>query len=500
MMKYLFSYEEYVNEAFDFGKIKDFFLNNPLLAKLGITSLLGLLIYSIFKLYQSNQSEKGYSLINRLDPVLGNKLDQYKALLLSKLDKKEIDKIYRTLYKDGVLQDYIKKIDGASSPDEREFLLKSVDQYVQGKLDKDTLSKLHFLSYRGKYNYVITPDIIKKADIVLRKMKREFNQYLKDNDMLPIDDIVLTGSTYYWKDDIENDPNTKYGDIDTVIVYPLLQYQSNKKSKDIDEAKTAELYTGTLIKFIQESDLEYIDKNLTFHLNRNRLNSKVYTGMNLVLKIGDNIKFLVDMLVSFTPYKEWTITRFTPEKGYKGLTYGRLLFSFNNIFNINVAETGVNIWLTPSSKKIKSKRDTGKKELFVISRNYGTFLLDIAYWLGDYVGIPKNKLRIDSLLKENPGLDKNNIELEILLKGTKGLINTLDDNGIFAAGIFPEIYNKRDAFSALYNDYMNELNKRQYNFKYNNIENDPAAKYDYERTKMSVDHAKELADKYLKYS
>jgi hypothetical protein len=52
------------------------------------------------------------------------------------------------------------------------------------------------------------------GNIVLKKFVKDFNEYLKDKDLSPVQRGKATGSSAYYKQDQEEDPDKIYGDVD----------------------------------------------------------------------------------------------------------------------------------------------------------------------------------------------------------------------------------------------------------------------------------------------
>jgi len=488
MMKYIQKYDDYINEGIDFNI--DIL---KLILVVGISTLLGKLIIIFIKRFKSNLGKK---LLGTFDPVLQNKIKNYEDSLESKFDKKELDELFQTFYSDNVLQSYIKKINAAHSDDEKRYLMEQCDNYIKTKLKPEQYKALNMVSFRGDLDYQVTPHNVKEFDGILKKLFTDINKYLNDQKMSPIENFDITGSAFYWNKDIHDNPNKRYGDIDAIITLPLLQFSGEMKAKNLDEEKTLELYNNIILKFIQDIQPDYIDANLTFHLNRNKLNKKMIRGISVAVFINDGMTLLVDFIPTFGPYREWTIDRLTPEHNYKGITYGRVYTAIEKHLLIEIGDTGVHAWLTPRSNTLKSRFDTGSKQIHNISRNYQTCLLDIANWLGTVAGIEEGQMKIDSLLHLNPGMSRDNINLHILLKGVRGLIKTLDKNNIFSKGIIPEIHSGKECMDLIYNTYLDEMNKRLHNIKFNN-RNDILLMADYDKTVIAVDYAKAIAKKWL---
>lgn len=486
-MKFIVEYNTFlINEQFEFDVVKSF---------LGVAtaSLLGAIIYAIIHQFKLTMGKK---IVGDFDPVLKNKMDQYENALEGKLSKLEIYKIFKIFYSDNVLKGYLKKIADSNNEDEKRFLHQQADEYIKTKLPPSMLKTLNSISYRGDVNYKVTPNIVNEFDGIMKEFLTEFNTYLSSKNMPPIERHDIVGSSFYWKDDIKNNSDKIYGDIDCILVYPLLDFGDGNRSRNIDEEKTADLYNNLLLKFVDENAPNNIDKRLTFNLNRSKFNKKLFNGISLPV-IVDNGKILnVDLLPTFSPYRSWAMARLTPEKDFKGSLFGYMYHALGEVLNIDINRNGVTTWITPVKGKLKGRRDTGAKIINNVSHNYQTFLLDVTNF---FISLIKddNSPYIHKLLKDNPGIDPENVDLETLFKGIKGLVSTLEYHKFFSKNILPDVINGDDCLDRIKKIYMNDLFKALHNPKYNNIKSDPLLKLDFEKVKKSTERAEELTKKWL---
>lgn len=487
-MKYLKKYDEYINESFDF---KIDVLKLILIA--GTATLLAKLAIIYINHIKTNIGKK---ILASFDPVLRNKLENYNKSLDSKIDKKDLENLFKLFYEDNVIKTYVSKINAAHSDDEKKYLFEQCDLYIKTKLTPEQFKALNMVSFKGDLNYHVAPQNVKEFDGILKELFTDINTYFNNLKVAPIENFDITGSSFYWNKDIVDKPNVKYGDIDTIITLPLLSFSGEMKAKNLDEEKTLELYNDLILKFVQDVKPKYIDSNLTYHLNRNKLNKKMIRGISMAVIINNGMTLLVDFIPTFGPYREWTIDRLTPEQNYKGITYGRVYTAIEKHLLIEIGDTGVHGWLTPKSNTLKSRFDTGSKQIHNISRNYQTFLVDIANWFGKISGMEEGQMKIDSLLHLNPGMSRDNINLHILLKGVRGLIKTLDYNGIFGKGIIPDIHSGKECMQLIYETYLDEMNRRLHNIKFND-KDDVLLQADYKKTVIAVDYAKAIAKKWL---
>lgn len=255
----------------------------------------------------------------------------------------------------------------------------------------------------------LTPSIIELTNKKFDKFLSDLNDFLESKKMLPITDHKILGSAKYYKQDLINNPDKMYGDIDIMIVIPQDDDETNK-NKIIKE------YSDKILEFINDSDQSYIDKE----------SAERSKGKQIIIKIDDSNHVQVDMLYVTKSYKDWFSTRFSPERGIKGFTIGLLYTSLAETLNIRIGDSGVRAKFKDNSI-VNPALKSGTIEK-IISKNPNTFLLDIVNFLSNLFGIKMDD--IDSDLKSYPGVKENDIKIESLAKGIRGLAKTLENSGI----------------------------------------------------------------------
>lgn len=268
---------------------------------------------------------------------------------------------------------------------------------------------------------VLTPKLLKIADETTLRFEKDFNKYLKNVGLPEVDFIKPIGSGSWYEDDIINQPDKVYGDIDYMVSYPLLGISSEERKDEIETNKT---YNSEMLKFVQTSNLPYIDEKETS-------GSSSPGVVRLMLKLefeGKGVVVQVDIVVTFGPYEEWSIARYTPIRNVKGFVSGKIYKSLGDALGISIQERGVRAKFQGNVLAPWNKR-AGVQEK-AITMNFGTFLKDIADFFYKYEG-GDGEGNLDAYLKMVPGLDGNKLSIEGMCKGIRALANTLEANGTF---------------------------------------------------------------------
>jgi hypothetical protein len=260
-------------------------------------------------------------------------------------------------------------------------------------------------------NTKLTPTNI---NIVINKFEKflsELNDFLKTKELLPILDYKVLGSAKYYKQDLKDNSDIIYGDVDIMISLP--------KDNEDDRNKIKKEYSDAILDFISNSGQDYIDKESA---NRSK-------AQQIIINIGGDDNVQIDMLYTLKSNKDWFSARFSPERGMKGFTLGLLYTALAETLNLSIGDRGV-IAKIKDDKIVKPSLRKGTIEK-IISQKPKTFLMDIAEFLSKTFDKPLK--HIDSDLESNMGIDEDNIKLEYLVKGIVGLSKTLDKNGILSS-------------------------------------------------------------------
>ena len=93
----------------------------------------------------------------------------------------------------------------------------------------------------------ITPAVLQESVKVLEFIFGKFNTHIKQLDMAPLKVLGPGGSGVYFKQDLEENPDKAYGDVDILVEYPLTEPQSRRVEID-----TMKEYNQLMLKWIQE--------------------------------------------------------------------------------------------------------------------------------------------------------------------------------------------------------------------------------------------------------
>lgn len=294
----------------------------------------------------------------------------------------------------------------------------------------------------------ITPAVLEESITVLEKIFANFNQYISELEMAPLKVLGPGGSGVYFKQDLEENPDKAYGDVDILVEYPLTEPQSRRIEID-----TMKEYNQLMLKWIEEKPQPEIDAEESSAISDGSL--------KLVINLTDG-PVQVDIIPTFTYSAEWAKARYTPIRGMKGFVVGFLYQSFGNALDVSVTDRGV-------IAKIKDGSLVGplmKKDVEerIITRNFSKFILDLAEFVDEFAGT-KRKLIIDDYLNEHPGIDVTQLSLEQICNGILGFARTLDKTGTFDLPNFK--YNSQEEFlKEVVKIYAQKLHKHRTSSKY----------------------------------
>lgn len=294
----------------------------------------------------------------------------------------------------------------------------------------------------------ITPAVLKESITVLEKIFANFNQYISELEMAPLKVLGPGGSGVYFKQDLAENPDKAYGDVDILVEYPLTEPQSRRIEID-----TMKEYNQLMLKWIEEQPQPEIDAEESSAISDGSL--------KLVINLKDG-PVQVDIIPTFTYSADWARARYTPIRGVKGFVVGFLYQSFGNALDVSVTDRGV-------IAKIKDGSLVGplmKKDVEerIITRNFSKFILDLAEFVDEFAGT-KRELIIDDYLNEHPGIDVTQLSLEQICNGILGFARTLDKTGTFDLPNFK--YNSQEEFlKEVVKIYAQKLHKHRTSSKY----------------------------------
>jgi len=285
----------------------------------------------------------------------------------------------------------------------------------------------------------ITPALVAKTMPYLNNFVKKFNAIVDMDGKPPIEIVSPVGSTKYWKQDLKNDPEKEYGDIDMLVSFPVWATHG-KNSRDNENIS---------IKYYRDKIMELGGQG-KYYLDADTAKTG---GKNLIFKI-DKDYIQIDFVVTTPELKNWTKGRFTPEHGLKGFTVGYLFSALGQILGMSTGDRGVIAKLKGGEIVPFNKRKD--VQVIKISSNFKNFIMDILKFLAEYVGKDYKTIKLHSDLKKHKGLDPSNVQLKNLAKGIAGLAKTLELNGMLD-GKKIKAKSATDLMKKIYADYSKRM-------------------------------------------
>jgi len=291
----------------------------------------------------------------------------------------------------------------------------------------------------------ITPALLEEAITVLNNIFDKFNAQSGE---APLKVLGPGGSGVYYKQDMAENPEKAYGDVDILVEYPLAEPQSRRVEID-----TLKKFNSLVLKWIEENPMPEIDAEESDAISEGNL--------KLVINLSSG-PVQVDIISTFTYAAEWAKARYTPIRGVKGFVVGFLYQSFGNALGVSVTDRGV-------VAKIKGgelvspnfRKDVEEK---IITRDFSKFILHLAEFVDEFAGT-KRELQIDDYLNEHPGIDVSDLSLEQICNGILAFARTLEKNGTYELPKFKYI-NSRELIEEILKIYDQKLEKHRTSSKY----------------------------------
>jgi hypothetical protein len=332
----------------------------------------------------------------------------------------------------------------------------------------------------------LTPNVIKLVVDLMNNISSEFNSHLREIGLPSLDIMKPIGSGTWWEDDLVNQPDKLYGDVDYMVAYPTLKLTSGKDRED--EIATVKLYNAELLMFLEADKVKGVDMEET-------RKSSTDTSLKLILEVDIEGKpgyVQVDMVVTHKEYSDWAVFRMTPIKNVKGFVLGNLYSSFGEVLDLSIMARGVRAKFEGEVMKPYSKRKGTEDK--TISQDAKTFMNDIAkfFWEQANSGKPYKE---SGTLSSWKGMNPNNPKFEDLCDGINALADTLSDLDEFGTTIK---YRSREQFiQAVINRYVEKMMTTYNSSKFDKAET-PAAKAAIEKIRRFIDKYIALSKELLK--
>jgi len=256
----------------------------------------------------------------------------------------------------------------------------------------------------------LDPETVRATLSVFHGVISGWNKHLVNKGLAPVQLIRPVGSVSYYEQDIEDDPERIYGDIDYLVSFPfdegVIDDDTGRRNA---ENATKRVYMSQLASYLRDQQPPQVDIDDTLR----------GSPALMILKLPDGRHVQVDVIVTFPKYRDWMLGRYTPERTRKGLVMGKLYKALGDVLVLSIGTEGV-IARTRDGQRVPSKFRKGVS-VDIVSTDIRNFLVDIAKYL-----IGQTNIQIDSLLQKNPGVQSENVTLHSLLQGIVGLGKTLE--------------------------------------------------------------------------
>ena len=309
----------------------------------------------------------------------------------------------------------------------------------------------------------LTPAVLKATNTKIKEFEKDFNSHLESVGLPTMNFIRAIGSGTWYEDDVLNNPDKIYGDIDYLVSYPLLHIAKPDSRKD--EVESIKTYNGELFNFIESAGLTYIDVDETKGMSS--LNS---VKLLFIVEIDNKPEYIqADVVITHPPYEEWALNRYTPIRNVKGFVLGNMYSSLATSLGLSIQDRGVRGKFNKGILMPWSKR-AGVEEK-VISMDFNNFLHDIAQFFFDYME-KEGTMKPSKTLDKYRGINVDGLSMEDMAKAIRGLAETLEDNNLF--GDILDYKDTDDFLKKVSTEYSSSMMKMYNASKFNKAET-PAA-------------------------
>ena len=269
-------------------------------------------------------------------------------------------------------------------------------------------------------NASLTPEVVVKASALYRSLLEDFNKFLDLKDLMPVKAIEPVGSTAYYREDLEEDSDVIYGDIDFLVSIPPADGGEDFSVSRKSQAAVKRNYEKEFLNFLKTSPPPYVDVNLT--------GDKSPTMV--IIELDNGKKVQVDLIATTDRYQDWMQVRWVPERGVKGYIGGNLYKAFGDTLTLTIGDEGVVARIKDGNRV--TSRQRGKDVKFIqVSSNPNTFFKDIVDYLAG-----ANDYALTQSLVDNQGLSSNNITISGIAAGIFAVAESLSANKVL-----PEKFN-----------------------------------------------------------
>jgi len=260
---------------------------------------------------------------------------------------------------------------------------------------------------------VITPAVVKTALSITQQFVNDFNRWLKQKDLGPVEMGKPTGSSAHHAADSKDDPTKVYGDVDLQMIAPPVE--------GVSYGQFTAHWNKLADEFVKQVRPAYVH------------NVESKPGHPIV-QISKDSYVQVDFMWHEERLRDWGASRVTPERGLKGSLYGNMFSTFGEVMDMSIQHAGVQLKVVDNQRVPFSKqKDT---QLITVTINPKTWIYDIfRYEYQDSKRKPfDDSVDIDPLLKQFPGTDTSDPKVEVLVRGVQGFARSCELNDMFGQG------------------------------------------------------------------
>lgn len=260
----------------------------------------------------------------------------------------------------------------------------------------------------------LVPQVVVQATEIYKDLMEKFNQFLLSKSLRPVNLIKPVGSTAYYQEDLAEDSDTVYGDIDYLVSIPSADGGENLSQSRKSQSSLNRQYENEFLNFLKSNPPQYVDVELTGEKSPTMV----------IINLNDGKKVQVDLIATTEKYEDWMQVRWVPERGVKGYIGGNLYKAFGDVLTLTIGDEGI-IARIKDGERVTSK-NRGKEVSFIqVSSNPSTFFKDII----DYLAGTNNAV-ISQDLDSSPGIKHDDIKISGIANGIRMVSENLESNGI----------------------------------------------------------------------
>lgn len=325
----------------------------------------------------------------------------------------------------------------------------------------------------------ITPDVIKSVVDIIDRIAKGFNSHLRELELPSLDFLKPIGSGSWWQEDLKDQPDKTYGDVDFMVAYPTLKLTSGSGRED--EIATVKLYNQELLMWLEAENPKGIDIEETKNIAN-------ISSLKIVLEVsladGSLGYVQVDLVITHKEYQDWAVFRMTPMRNVKGFVIGNLYSAFGKVLDLSIQTRGVRAKFEGDvMKPYSSRKNVEERDISISAKN---FMSDIArfFWEKASSNMPFENTPIQSW----KGMDPNNPRFEDFCEGIRLVAKTLSVLDEFGTTI--KYKSERDLLKAVFDVYKKKM-----------MTTYTASKFDKAKTPAAfaaIEKIRSLIDKYVK--